>query len=160
MEYIYLTEEIIQRINRYLERFPRKEQVIIQSLHLIYDKYRDIELEHIQELADYLKEPVATIEGIVSFYDMFRIKRNARHHIRICKNLPCHIMKYKKLLKLIEEKTGVKAEEHDPNGRFYIELVECIGACSIAPAFMIDNDLYDGSKITEEKLDEILSKYT
>ncbi|MGC9006853.1 MAG: hypothetical protein ACP5JX_04675 [Sulfurihydrogenibium sp.] len=30
----------------------------------------------------------------------------------------------------------------------------------MAPAFMIDDDLYDGTKITEEKLNEILSKYT
>lgn len=160
MEYKYLTEDIRQKIDYYLKTFPVKDQVIIQSLHLIYSKYRDIELHHIQELSDYIQVPLNQIEGIVSFYDMFRVKRKARHHIRVCKNLPCHIMGYKKLVELIEKITGEKSNEESKNGRFYIEKVECIGACSVAPAFMIDDDLYDGTKITEEKLDEILSKYT
>lgn len=160
MEYVYLTQDIKERIDKYLERFPVKEQAVIQSLHLIYSKYRDITLEHMQELSDYLQVPLAHIEGIVSFYDMFRAKRNARHHIRVCKNLPCHIMGCKKLLELFEKLTGEKANEESKNGRFYIETVECIGSCSVAPAFMIDDDLYDGTKINEGKLNEILSKYT
>ena len=160
MQYTYLTEDIRQKIDKYLNTFPVKEQVIIQALHLIYSKYRDIELPHMEELSNYIQVPLNQIEGIVHFYDMFRVKRNARHHIRVCKNLPCHIMGCKKLLELFEKLTNEKANEESKHGRFYIETVECIGACSIAPAFMIDDDLYDGTKITEEKLNEILSKYT
>ncbi|MEZ0324258.1 MAG: NAD(P)H-dependent oxidoreductase subunit E [Hydrogenothermaceae bacterium] len=160
MEFIYLTEEIKQQIDRYVEKFPLKDQAIIQSLHLIYSKYRDIEDVHMKELSEYLQVPLNVIEGIVSFYDMFRVKRGARHHIRVCKNLPCHIMGCKNLLKMFEKLTGEKANQYSKNGRFYIETVECIGSCSIAPAFMIDDDLYEGLNITEEKLNEILSKYT
>jgi NADH-quinone oxidoreductase subunit E len=112
------------------------------------------------ELSNYLEVPLNQIEGIITFYDMFRVKRNARHHIRVCKNLPCHIMGCKKLIELFEKLTGEERNQESKNGRFYIETVECIGACSVAPAFMIDDDLYDGTKITEEKLNEILSKYT
>jgi len=65
----------------------------------------------------------------------------------------------KKLIELFEKLTGEERNQESKNGRFYIETVECIGACGIAPAFMIDDDLYDGTKITEEKLNEILSKY-
>lgn len=160
MEYNYLTQDIREKIDKYVNTFPVKEQAVIQSLHLIHSKYRDIELPHIKELSDYLQIPLSQIEGIVSFYDMFRRKRKARHHIRLCKNLPCHIMGCKKLLELFEKITGEKANEESKNGRFYIETVECIGSCSVAPAFMIDDDLYDGTKITEEKLYEILSTYT
>ncbi len=160
LEYKYLTQELRQKIDKYVQTFPVKEQVIIPALHLIYSKYRDIEFHHMEELAEYLQVPLSHIEGVISFYDMFRRKRKARHHIRLCKNLPCHIMGCKKLLELFEKITGEKANEESKNGRFYIETVECIGACSVAPAFMIDDDLYDGTKITEEKLYEILSKYT
>lgn len=160
MELKYLTEEIRQKIDRYIQVFPAKEQAIIQSLHLIYDKYRDIEQDHMRELANYVGVHLNVIEGIVSFYDMFRVKRGARHHIRVCKNLPCHIMGCKNLLKIIEKATGEKINQPSVYGRFYIETVECIGSCSIAPAFMIDDDLYNGLNLTEEKIDEILSKYT
>lgn len=160
MEFKYLTEDIKQKIDRYIQVFPVKEQAIIQSLHLIYDRYRDIQLDHMKELADYVNVPLNLVEGIVSFYDMFRVKRGARHHIRVCKNLPCHIMGCRNLLRMFEKLTGEKANQHSVHGRFYIETVECIGSCSIAPAFMIDDDLYNGLNLTEEKLDEILSKYT
>lgn len=160
MEYRYLTPDIKENIDRYIETFPVKEQAIIQVLHLIYDRYRDISKEHMVELSTYLKVPLNLIEGIVSFYDMFRFKRSARHHVRVCKNLPCHIMGCKRMVELFEKLTGERSNEPSINGRFYIEMVECIGACSVAPTFMIDDDLYDGSKITEEKLYEILSKYT
>lgn len=160
MELKYISEDMKREIDRYVEIFPVKEQAIIQSLHLIYDKYRDIQLEHVEELSRYLGVPVGLVEGIVSFYDMFRVKRGARHHIRICKNLPCHLMGCKSLLKMFEKLTGEIANQQSKGGRFYIETVECIGSCSIAPAFMIDDDLYNGLNITEERLDEILSKYT
>jgi NADH-quinone oxidoreductase subunit E len=160
LEYTYLTPNIINKLEEYKNEFLTKDQVIIQALHLIYSKYRDISLDYMLELSNYLEVPLNQIEGIVTFYDMFRVKRNARHHIRVCKNLPCHIMGCKKLIELFEKLTGEERNQESKNGRFYIETVECIGACSVAPAFMIDDDLYDGTKITEEKLNEILSKYT
>ena len=159
MVYEYLTEDIIQKIDDYKQKFPYIEQVIIPSLHEILEKYRDIPEKSIIELSDYLKVPLSHIEGIVSFYDMFRFKKNARHHIRICRNLPCHLANYRSLLDKIKELTGADIGKNSSDGRWYIELVECIGSCAIAPAFLIDNDLYDGSKLTEEELKSILEKY-
>lgn len=159
MAYEYLTEDIIQKIDDYKQKFPYIEQVIIPSLHEILEKYRDIPEKSIIELSDYLKVPLSHIEGIVSFYDMFRFKKNARHHIRICRNLPCHLANYRSLLDKIKELTGADIGKNSSDGRWYIELVECIGSCAIAPAFLIDNDLYDGSKLTEEELKSILEKY-
>lgn len=160
MEYKYLTQEIKNKIDYFKNKYLVKEQAIIPSLHVILEVYRDIPHEAVRELSEYLQVPKADIEGIVSFYDMFRHKKNARHHIRLCRNLPCHLAGSKKLLKMLEKLTGAKAGEHSPDGKWYIELVECIGSCAIAPAFLINNDLYDGSKIkTEQDLKEILDRY-
>lgn len=159
MKYEYLTNDLIEKIDSYLNKFPYKEQAIIPSLHEILEKYRDIPYKSLEELSDYLQIPLSHIEGIVSFYDMFRYKKNARHHIRICRNLPCHLANYQSLLDKIKELTGADIGKNSPDGRWYIELVECIGSCAIAPAFLIDNDLYDGSSLDEEELKKILEKY-
>jgi NADH:ubiquinone oxidoreductase subunit E len=61
---------------------------------------------------------------------------------------------------MLEKLTGTQAGESSPDGKWYIELVECIWSCAIAPAFLVNYDLYDGSKIkTEEDLKKILEKY-
>ena len=161
MAYKYLTDKLIEKINFYLNKYPVKEQAIIPSLHEILYEYRDIPHEAVEELADYLKVPVSHIEGIVSFYDMFRHpKQGAKNHIRVCRNLPCHLGNYKKLVKMLEKLTNAEAGGVSPDKLWYIELVECIGSCSIAPAFLINDDLYDGSKIkSEEDLKQILEKY-
>ena len=161
VKYEYLTQDIIDKIEEYRKEFPYyPQQLIIPALHEILYKYRDIPEEAIYELADYLKVHPSEVEGIVTFYDMFRHKKNAKHHIRICRNLPCHLAKYKNLLKMIENLTGAKAGGNSEDGMWYIELVECIGSCAIAPAFLIDDDLYDGSQIkSEEDLRKILKKY-
>ncbi len=161
MNYRFLTEKIQAKINYYLNKYPVKEQAIIPSLHEILYEYRDIPFEAVEELANYLNVPVSHIEGIVSFYDMFRHpKQGAKNHIRICRNLPCHLAKYRNLLSMMEKLTGAEPGGVSPDKLWYIELVECIGSCSIAPAFLINDDLYDGSKIkSEEDLKSILDRY-
>ena len=160
MEFKYLNEQIIAEIKKCRERFPLKEQCIIPALHKILDVYRDIPQQAIEELSEYLQVPLADIEGIVTFYDMFRYRKNAKNHIRICRNLPCHLARYQNILEMIKKKTGADIGKNSPDGKWYIELVECIGSCGIAPAFLINDDLYDGSKIkTEEDIEEILGRY-
>ncbi len=162
IRYQFLTEDIIEKIEEYRKEFPYyPQQLIIPALHEILYKYRDIPQEAVFELADYLKVPPSHVEGIVSFYDMFRHKKNAKHHIRICRNLPCHLANYRNLLDMIQKLTGASPGKPSGDGMWYIELVECIGSCAIAPAFLIDDDLYDGSQIkNEEELKKVLEKYT
>ncbi len=158
--YKYLNEELRNKIDEYKNTFPKKEQCIIPSLHEILYFYRDIPFESLQELSEYLEVPLNEIEGIVTFYDMFRHPKHAKNHIRLCRNLPCHLNKSRNLLKKLEKLTGAEAGGHSADGLWYIELVECIGSCAIAPAFLINDDLYDGSKIkTEEDLEKILNQY-
>jgi len=160
MEYKYLTKHLREKIDYFKNKYLVKEQAIIPSLHTIQEIYRDIPPEAVEELAHYLQVPLADVEGIVTFYDMFRFRKNARNHIRLCRNLPCHLGGSKQFLKMLEKLTGAKAGESSLDGKWYIELVECIGSCAIAPAFLINYDLYDGSKIkTEEDLKKILERY-
>ena len=161
MEYKFLTEELQEKIRNIQNKYLVKEQAIIPSLHLIQETYRDIPQEAVEELSNFLQIPLADIEGIVSFYDMFRFRKNfAKNHIRLCRNLPCHLAGSRKLLKMLEKLTGAKAGESSADGLWYIELVECIGSCAIAPSFLINYDLYDGSKIkNEEDLKKILKNY-
>ncbi len=160
MEYKFLTKELQEKIKAIRNKYLVKEQAIIPSLHLIQETYRDIPQEAVEELSKFLEIPLADIEGIVSFYDMFRFRKNAKNHIRLCRNLPCHLGGSRKLLKMLEKLTGAEAGGHSPDGKWYIELVECIGSCAIAPSFLINYDLYDGSKIkSEEDLKKILEKY-
>jgi NADH-quinone oxidoreductase subunit E len=51
-------------------------------------------------------------------------------------------------------KLGIGHKEVSLDGRVSLEEVECIGACSWAPALQVNYDFHH--KVTPEKLDEIL----
>ncbi|MFN3975825.1 MAG: NADH-quinone oxidoreductase subunit NuoE [Aquificaceae bacterium] len=153
-----LSEELLKRLKDHAEYFPRREQAILLCLHEIQDHYGHIPAFALEEVAKVLEVPLSHVENVVSFYDMFDRGEPARHRIRVCVSVVCNLMNSQKVLKAIKELLGISLGETTKDGRFKLIGVQCIGACSEAPCFMIDNDTYKFE--SKEKLNEVLSRYT
>ncbi|MCS7277637.1 MAG: NADH-quinone oxidoreductase subunit NuoE [Aquificaceae bacterium] len=152
-----LSEELLQRLREHVSYFPRKEQAILLCLHEVQDHYGHIPDFALQELAKLLELPLSHVENVVSFYDMFDRGEPARHRIRVCISVVCNLMNSQKVLDALRELLGVGLGEVTRDGKFKLLGVQCIGACSEAPCFMVDNDTYKFE--SKEKLHEILSRY-
>ncbi|MCS6957410.1 MAG: NADH-quinone oxidoreductase subunit NuoE [Aquificaceae bacterium] len=152
-----LSEELLQRLREHVSYFPRKEQAILVCLHEVQDHYGHIPDFALQELAKLLELPLSHVENVVSFYDMFDRGEPARHRIRVCISVVCNLMNSQKVLDALRELLGVGLGEVTRDGKFKLLGVQCIGACSEAPCFMVDNDTYKFE--SKEKLHEILSRY-
>ncbi|MCS6875795.1 MAG: NADH-quinone oxidoreductase subunit NuoE [Aquificaceae bacterium] len=153
-----LPQELYKRLKEHVDYFPRKEQAILMCLHEVQDYYGHIPNFALVAVADMLGLPLSHVESVVSFYDMFDRGTPARHRIRVCVSVVCNLMKSHELLKAIRELLGVSPGEVTPDGRFKVIGVQCIGACSEAPCFMVDQDTYKFE--SKERLYEVLSRYT
>ncbi|SHK51631.1 NADH-quinone oxidoreductase subunit NuoE [Thermocrinis minervae] len=153
-----LDEALLKKLQEHINYFPRKEQSVLLCLHEIQDYYGNIPEFAIKELAQLLEVPQNHVENVVAFYDMFDRGIPARHRIRVCVSVVCHLMGNKRLIDALKEILKVDFGEVTPDGRFKLIGVQCIGGCSEAPVFMVDNDTYKFE--SKEKLHEILSKYT
>ena len=71
--------------------------------------------------------------------------------------MPCFFQDKESLQGFIEEELGIGAGETTKDGRFTLELTNCIGACDLAPAMLVDDTLY--GDLTPESLKEILQSY-
>ncbi len=151
-------KELEEKLKDHINYFPRKEQAILMCLHEIQNHYGYIPKESLKPLSDMLGLPLNHVEGVVAFYDMFDTESPARHRIRVCVSIVCHFMQKDKLISALKKKLGIEMGEVTEDGRFKLIPVQCIGGCSEAPLFMIDEDTYKFEG--EEKLDEILAKYT
>ncbi len=151
-------EDLRNRLREHIDYFPRKEQAILVCLHEIQDYYGYVPPESLKPLSEMLDMPLNHVEGVVAFYDMFDRETPAKHRIRVCVSIVCHLMDKNRLLKAIEKTLGIKPGEVTPDGKFKLVPVQCLGACSEAPVFMVDEDEYKFEG--EEKLNEILSRYT
>ncbi|RLJ71087.1 NADH dehydrogenase subunit E [Hydrogenivirga caldilitoris] len=151
-------QELLDKLSQHINYFPRKEQAILLCLHAIQDHYGYVPRESLRPLAELLDLPLNHVEQVVAFYDMFDRETPAKYRIRVCVSVVCHFLGKQELLKALEKTLKIKPGEVTPDGKFKIVPVQCLGACSEAPVFMVNEDTYKFEG--EEKLNEILSRYT
>lgn len=95
--------------------------------------------------------------GLASFYDMLATEKTGRHVVRFCESAPCHVQGGRELWKALQQVLNLKAGETDPEGRFTLKTVSCLGVCGVGPVLLIDEDLY--GNVTPEQLNDILARY-
>jgi len=93
-------------------------------------------------------------EGVVSFYTMYNMKPIGRHHIQVCRTLPCALRGAEQVTGMLKRKLGIECGQTTADGRFTLSEVECLASCGTAPMMQVNDDYYEN--LTEEKIDDIL----
>lgn len=91
---------------------------------------------------------------MVGFYSMLHKKPQGKYHVQICTNISCLLVGGAELWEQATKKTGIGHKQNSADGRISLEEVECIGACSWAPAVQINYDFYHF--VTPAQLDKLL----
>jgi len=95
--------------------------------------------------------------GLASFYHMLSTQKNGRHTVQFCESAPCHVQGGRELWKALQQELQLKSGETDPDGRFTLKTVSCLGICGVGPVILVDNDFY--GNVTPEDLADIFAKY-
>jgi NADH:ubiquinone oxidoreductase subunit E/NAD-dependent dihydropyrimidine dehydrogenase PreA subunit len=111
----------------------------------------------IDELGKRFQRSPADIYGATSFYAFLSTEPLGRNVIRVCKSLPCFLKNGRFLLRAIYKAIGIGPGETTEDGRYSVELTNCIGACDQAPAIMINHEVHGG--LTPEDIPGILGSY-
>ncbi len=96
------------------------------------------------------------VEGVISFYTMFKLKKPGKYHLQICTCVPCCLVGGEELLGHTEKKLGIHSGATSEDGLFSIEEMECIGACSYAPAIIVNEDYHE--KVNPKSMDSLLEE--
>ena len=146
------------RFTELFRRYPAGYQrgALVPMLLYAQDEAGQITGELIAEIARRLNLTPLQVEEVVSYYSMLRRERAGRHHIQICTNVSCLLRGAERLWAHARRRLGLNHQETSPDGRFSLEEVECIGACSWAPALQVNYDFHH--QMTPEKLDALLEK--
>ena len=95
--------------------------------------------------------------GLASFYHMLNTEKTGRHIVQFCESAPCHIQGGRELWRGLQQELNLQAGETDPDGRFTLHTVSCLGVCGVGPVMLVDDDLY--GNLTPEQLAGIFAKY-
>ncbi len=141
-----------------VKRFEPNLSNILYIMHDLQDNnpQRYLAQEDMEACADYLNVPYSYVHSVASFYTMFSLKPRGRNIIRLCESPPCHLMGAHSLLDYLKGLLKVDVGGTTKDGMFTLELTSCLGACGVAPAMMLNEEMF--GNLTPEKVDAILDK--
>jgi NADH-quinone oxidoreductase subunit E len=144
------------RIQELLSHYPTARAALLPVLWLCQERYGWIAPGVVRAVAERLGESPATVDGVVTFYTMFRTSPPARYVLQVCETLSCAVCGGAELLHHLENRLGITAGEKTANGLFQIVGVQCLGACGSAPVVQVNDDYHEN--LTIERLDALLDE--
>lgn len=144
------TEEII-------EKFHCEKNQLIGILNDVQEKYGYIPKQAQETISEKLDMPMAEIYGVITFYSRFTLAPKGKYNISICLGTACFVKGSGSLLDRAKERLKIEPGQVTPDGKFSIDDVRCVGACGLAPVFMVNDEVYGNA--TVKQLDEVIDKY-
>lgn len=148
---------LLEDVDRIIAQFDGHRESLIQILHLLQESYGYLPAAVQKKVSVALDVPLSEVSGVVTFYSFFSEKPRGKHTIRICLGTACYVRGGKKLVDKLMSLLGVEIGGTTKDGRFTFEVARCIGACGLAPAMMIDDEVY--KQVNVNKLENILARY-
>jgi len=149
--------ELEAKFAKLVKSYPvgRERAALIPMLLYAQDEVGSMTPELIEEVSRRLGITPLEVEEVISYYTMLRRKPAGKHHIQICTNISCMLLGAEELWEHACRKLGIgNKKEVTADGQFSLEEVECLGACSWAPALQVNYDYHHN--MTPEKLDQLI----
>jgi NADH-quinone oxidoreductase subunit F len=135
-------------------RYPVKRSALIPMMIYAQDEYGCVSDEMIAEIGRRLDLNNVQIEETLAYYSMLHRKPLGKHHVQICTNVACMLKGGNELLERAKKRLEIGHKEVTNDGVFSLEEVECIGACTGAPAMQVNYDFYEN--LTPVRFDRII----
>ena len=148
------SEEFETRFAEMLTHYPTKRSVLVPTLLYAQDEVGFLSDEVVLEIASRLALTELDVRNVISYYSMLTTKPRGKYNVQVCTNIACMLRGGEELYAHCRKKLGIGHKGTTPDGTFTLEEVECIGACSWAPAVQVNYDFHEN--LTVEKLDKVL----
>ena len=145
------------RLDALVEKYPVRRSALIPMLLYAQDEIGYLSDAVISEVAQRIGITELEVRNVASYYSMLRFKPAGKFNVQVCTNISCMLRGGYEIFERFQEELGIVHKGVTPDGLFSLEEVECIGACSWAPAIQVNYDFHD--ELTPEQVPEILSGY-
>ena len=149
--------EFEARFSEMLKHYPVKRSVLVPSLLYAQDEVGYLSDEVIAEMAKRCELTELEVRNVISYYSMLTTKPRGKYNVQVCTNVCCMLRGSDAIYGYVSKQLGIGHKQTTADGKFSLESVECIGACSWAPAMQVNYDFHEN--LTNEKIDRILEEY-
>jgi len=148
------SDRLEERFADMITHYPTKRSALVPILLYVQDELGSITDQAIAELAHRVDLTELEVRNVISYYSMMRTHAIGKYNLQVCTNVSCLLRGGEEIHDHCKKKLGVGNKQSTPDGLFHLEEVECIGACSWAPAMQVNYDYHEN--LTPEKIDELI----
>lgn len=152
-----MKKEEIMKLDEILLAHNNDPTLVIAIMQDIQKEYHYLPQESLTYIAKALNLPEAKIYGVATFYENFSLDAKGKYIIKICDGTACHVRKSVPVLEEFRKVLGVSAEKPTTDDMmFTVETVSCLGACGLAPACTVNDEVHPA--MTPEKARELIKQ--
>ena len=149
--------EFEERFAEMVPHYPTKRSALVPTLLYAQDEIGYLSDEVIAEIATRLDLTDLEVRNVISYYSMLTTKPRGKYNVQVCTNISCLVRGGEEVLAHCAKELGIGHKQTTADGMFTLEEVECIGACSWAPAAQVNYDFHEN--LTPEKMTAVLEEY-
>jgi len=136
---------------------PAKEAVLLAALYIAQEQHGHLTREILERIANRLGLGLSDVYGTATFYTLFRTAPTGRYVIQVCDGLSCYLCEgADRIADYVGAKLNLSPGATSADGRFTLEMVQCLASCGTAPAMRINDQLYEN--LTPAAIDAILER--
>jgi NADH-quinone oxidoreductase subunit E len=149
--------ELAARFDKLVTLYPLKRSALVPMLLYAQDEVGYLSDAVVAEVAERVSVSELEVRNVISYYSMLRTKPAGRYNVQVCTNISCMLRGGNEILAVCKKRLGVGHKGVTTDGLFSLEEVECIGACSWAPAAQVNYEFHEN--LTPEAMEKLLSEY-
>ena len=145
------------RFDHLVTIYPMRRSALIPMLLYAQDEVGCLSDAVISEVAARIGITELDVRDVISYYSLMHTKPHGKYHVQVCTNISCMLRGGNELLAHCKQRLGIGNKQTTPDKVFSLEEVECIGACSWAPAAQVNYDFHEN--LTPDSMDKVLADY-
>lgn len=141
-------------LDKIIEKRGKALSAAIPILQDIQTEFNYLPEEALKYIAKNTEIAATQIFGVATFYSQFKLAPIGKYLIKVCHGTACHVGGAEKITEEIKDYLKIKEGETTFDKMFTLEVVACLGCCSLAPVMMINDKIY--AHLTPKKVVNIL----
>ena len=149
--------EYLTVLDKLVAKYEQRRAALLPVLHYVQEQEGLITPALEEDVARYIGIPVVQVHQVVCFYHLFHQERKGKCHFSVCETTACALLGAEDIIGHIKSRLGIEQGETTPDGKFSFSVVECLGACEIAPMMQLNKE-YKGL-LNKKMVDELIDLY-
>ena len=147
----------MDRVDQIIDSYGCQRHHLIAIMQDIQAEYKYLSPEVLERIAEKLDVGVAKVYSVATFYENFSLEAKGKYIIKVCDGTACHVRHSVPVLEAFREELGLSAERRTtPDMLFTVETVSCLGACGLAPACTVNDQVHPA--MTPDKARSLIAR--